>query len=290
MFSCPLHSWFSYESCCPACQKEIMLTNITINSDGTSSESTPSNVEGKGDVKCNPHWWRGNKEFGKRICARCGQYEGEPQTSLPEGVSAEGMSDDLLVQVREHIRKDNLFDWHEALSENEMTYLENLLLTYAPQFPVGSIGYNEQRKALTKQEETIRGKDKELEELRETWKDGLSQSATLLGKKNNEIEQLQSLIKEKEGQLQKSLNQNIKDYIESTDTITTLQSQLDKANEEIGELRKIITAEVEITKKYKALAEAAGKVLSYVPLSDRGYYLAVFSEALTNYQTLKQQL
>lgn len=39
--------------------------------------STPSKGEGKEDAKCDPHWFRGNRSFGKRVCVRCGQYEGE---------------------------------------------------------------------------------------------------------------------------------------------------------------------------------------------------------------------
>lgn len=50
--------------------------------------------------------------------------------------------DDLQNQVRDHIASHDLFHWHEALTENEMTYLENLLLTFCPLFPKGSIGYN----------------------------------------------------------------------------------------------------------------------------------------------------
>lgn len=64
---------------------------------------------------------------------------------------------DLQNSVREHIKQDNLFDWHEALTENEMTYLENLLLTFCPLFPPGSIGYEQQRKHIASSEQRVEG-------------------------------------------------------------------------------------------------------------------------------------
>lgn len=57
--------------------------------------------------------------------------------------------DDLQDQVRKHILDDKLFDWHEALSGNEMEYLEQLLLTFCPIFQPGSIGYAKQHAQQT---------------------------------------------------------------------------------------------------------------------------------------------
>lgn len=54
---------------------------------------------------------------------------------------------DLQDQVREHIKQHDLFDWNEALTGEEMTYLENLLLTFMPIVPPGSIGYEKLMKA-----------------------------------------------------------------------------------------------------------------------------------------------
>jgi hypothetical protein len=48
---------------------------------------------------------------------------------------------DLQDQVRAHIKADRLFDWHEAMTNEAMTYLENLLLTFAPMFYPGSVGF-----------------------------------------------------------------------------------------------------------------------------------------------------
>lgn len=53
---------------------------------------------------------------------------------------------DLQDQVREHINSHDLFDWHEALTENEMIYLKNLLLTFNPLCPPGSIGFEKQKR------------------------------------------------------------------------------------------------------------------------------------------------
>jgi hypothetical protein len=77
---------------------------------------------------------RGNDEF-KSTCK-----------ILAYPVTKEGryFPDDLLDQVRKHIKADNLFDWHEALTENEMEYLENLMLTFCPLFPPGSMGQKKQ--------------------------------------------------------------------------------------------------------------------------------------------------
>ncbi len=48
--------------------------------------------------------------------------------------------EDLQNQVREHIKQD-LFHWDEALTDEEMIFLEQLLLTFAPMFYPGSIGF-----------------------------------------------------------------------------------------------------------------------------------------------------
>lgn len=66
------------------------------------------------------------------------------QTQLPSN-EQEGV-EDLQDQVRKHIAADNLFDWHEALTENEMILLEQLLLTFFPLCPPGSIGFEKGKK------------------------------------------------------------------------------------------------------------------------------------------------
>lgn len=48
--------------------------------------------------------------------------------------------EDLLQQVRKHIKED-LFEWDEALTDEEMIFLEQLLLTFAPMFYPGSVGF-----------------------------------------------------------------------------------------------------------------------------------------------------
>lgn len=75
---------------------------------------------------------------------------------------------DLQDQVRNHIKQQKLFDWHEALSENEMVYLEDLLLTYAPIFYPGSIGFERTvRPYLNKgQSDELQEARKEIERLK----------------------------------------------------------------------------------------------------------------------------
>jgi hypothetical protein len=72
------------------------------------------------------------------------ESESSPSTDVRERAT-----DDLQVQVRDHIKHHDLFDWHEALSDNEMTLLENLLLTFNPLCPPGSIGFEEQKRHIT---------------------------------------------------------------------------------------------------------------------------------------------
>lgn len=67
---------------------------------------------------------------------------------------------DLQEQVRTHIKKHDLFNWDEALTEEEMSYLENLLLTFAPIFYPGSVGFKETVEPYLKE------KSKEIEGLR----------------------------------------------------------------------------------------------------------------------------
>lgn len=49
-------------------------------------------------------------------------------------------AEDLQEQVRNHIKADR-FNWNEALTGNEMLFLENLLLTFCPITQPGSIAY-----------------------------------------------------------------------------------------------------------------------------------------------------
>lgn len=67
-------------------------------------------MEEKNKVICDQHWWRGDKTFGKRICARCGQYKGEetPQSPAPQSVDNEGVLDSLIKGI--HINDAN-FDY-----------------------------------------------------------------------------------------------------------------------------------------------------------------------------------
>lgn len=57
------------------------------------------------------------------------------------GEEKEIVVEDLQEQVRNHIASDKLYDWREALTDEEISYLENLLMTFAPQFCPGSIGF-----------------------------------------------------------------------------------------------------------------------------------------------------
>lgn len=43
--------------------------------------------------------------------------------------------DDFYSQVKEHIKNGTLFNWEESLTNNEMEYLEQLLLTFKPDLP-----------------------------------------------------------------------------------------------------------------------------------------------------------
>lgn len=70
-------------------------------------------------------------------------FNQEPDKPKSEAV------EDLQDQVRRQIKEHDLFNWHEELSEEEMIYLENLLLTFCPIFPKGSIGYEKQNKSAT---------------------------------------------------------------------------------------------------------------------------------------------
>lgn len=62
---------------------------------------------------------------------------------------------DLQDQVREHIKQHDLFDWDEALTGEEMIYLENLLLTFMPIVPPGSIGYEKLMKAFPQSNQKV---------------------------------------------------------------------------------------------------------------------------------------
>ena len=72
----------------------------------------------------------------------------QPKPSINVDEAAEKDADDLQVQVREHIKNHDLIDWEEMLTENEMTILENLLLTFNPLCPPGSIGFEEQKRHI----------------------------------------------------------------------------------------------------------------------------------------------
>lgn len=47
---------------------------------------------------------------------------------------------DFQEQVRQHIRNDKLYNWDEALTDEEMLCLEQLLLTFNPKLPPGTLG------------------------------------------------------------------------------------------------------------------------------------------------------
>ena len=72
---------------------------------------------------------------------------------MPKETKQEIPVENLQEQVRKHIASHDLFDWNEALTDNEITYLENLLLTFAPIFPPGSIGFDESVKPFLEEKE-----------------------------------------------------------------------------------------------------------------------------------------
>lgn len=57
---------------------------------------------------------------------------------------------DLHQQVIDHIRNYKLFDWDEALSDNEMSLLEDMFMSFNPLCPPGSIGFEEQKRHIEK--------------------------------------------------------------------------------------------------------------------------------------------
>lgn len=77
-------------------------------------------------------------------------YPLQPSPGLREVIEVE----DLQKQVRDHIKAHDLFDWHEALTENEMILLENLLLTFAPMFSPGSVGFEKTIRPYLKSQPT----------------------------------------------------------------------------------------------------------------------------------------
>lgn len=58
------------------------------------------------------------------------------------------LPDDLHKQVMDHIRNYKHFDWDEALSGNEMSLLEDMLMTFNPLCPPGSAGFEEQKRHI----------------------------------------------------------------------------------------------------------------------------------------------
>lgn len=82
---------------------------------------------------------------------------------------------DLQEQVRKHI-KEQLFDWDEALTGEEMIYLENLLLTFNPLCPVGSIGFEEQKKHIERL--TRKLSDKESNTMEDDSRENVASKAT----------------------------------------------------------------------------------------------------------------
>jgi hypothetical protein len=92
------------------------------------------------------------KQATKEIIQASGFYN-EPKSTNPDtptNTASVDAPEDLQDQVRAHIRNDKLFNWDEALSDNEMTYLEQLLLTFNPLCPPGSIGFEEQVRHIAK--------------------------------------------------------------------------------------------------------------------------------------------
>jgi hypothetical protein len=69
--------------------------------------------------------------------------------------------EDLLVQVKDHIKSHKHFNWDEALTDNEMEMLEDLLLTFNPILPPRTVGNPSNENAHLKplQEGQERAKD-----------------------------------------------------------------------------------------------------------------------------------
>jgi septal ring factor EnvC (AmiA/AmiB activator) len=114
--------------------------------------------------------------------------------------------EDLQKQVRDHI-KDDLFDWDEALTGEEMIFLEQLLLTFAPMFSPGSIGFGKTVKPyISKLEADLKEKEGEIKkqtnlktEYKEMYQNACAKIADLekeLEELRMENENLQSDLKE----------------------------------------------------------------------------------------------
>lgn len=58
---------------------------------------------------------------------------------------------DLQQQALEHISDYDLFNWDEALTENEFSYLLDLLMKFNPLCPPGSIGFEDQKRHIKNQ-------------------------------------------------------------------------------------------------------------------------------------------
>lgn len=102
-----------------------------------NSDQNPERSE-----ECAHHWWRGNKEFGKRICARCGKYEGESVDSSTEA--------DQIKELKAKI--EELEFWKE---QNDLVHAQ----TRANYLKL----YNE-NSSLKEEAERLKGRIKELEE------------------------------------------------------------------------------------------------------------------------------
>jgi len=112
------------------------------------------------------------------------------------------LADDLQKQVRTHINED-LFDWDEALTDEEMIFLEQLLLTFAPMFNKGSIGFAKTiQPHLTALQSSLKEKEKECEELKTEikywgenqleWRRDNDGKAQLLRQQSRELEELKA--------------------------------------------------------------------------------------------------
>lgn len=200
----------------------------------------------------------------EKQCGNCGYTETRTYydaETIQEMLNSDKQRDDEIRELKEslsntekgyEIFRDKSQQLQPLLKEkeDEVKELKDIIKQLTEDFAVG----------IQQRDETIREKDKELEELKEVIniQHELIASDEIRGKESYQY------------------------------AIRQLQFSLDKANEEIGELRKIITAEVEISKKYKALAEAAEAYIKASPCDPDITPEQI--EADNHYQTLKQQL
>lgn len=112
-------------------------------------------------------------EYTEIKCSICGYVERvkiENGCVSPKGHTCSGETisniqeqevENLLIQVKNHIKGHNHLDWYEDLSEEQLICLEDLLLTFNPLCPPGSKGFEEQKRHIAAAQRT-KGEEVEL--------------------------------------------------------------------------------------------------------------------------------